>query len=54
MEGREVVIEDGVEEDEAETEENCEERRFKVGELVEFWEVALVRGTGQIAGTLHG
>jgi hypothetical protein len=43
MEGSEVVIEDGVEVDEAETVENCEERRFKVGELVKFWEGALVR-----------
>ena len=50
MEGREMVIEDGVEEDEAETEEHCEERRFKVGELVEFWEGALVRGNRTDSG----
>ena len=45
-----MVIEDGVEEDEAQHEENCEERRFKVGELVEFWEGALVRGNRTDSG----
>ncbi len=37
MEGREVSFEDRVEEDETESGENSEERRFKVGELVEYW-----------------
>ena len=37
MEGREVSFEDRVEEDETESGENVEERRFKVGELVEYW-----------------
>ncbi len=31
-------------EDETDIGENVEERRFKVGELVEYWEVVLVRG----------
>ena len=37
MEGREVSFENRVEEDETESGVNVEERRFKVGELVEYW-----------------
>ncbi len=37
MEGMEVSFEDRVEEDETESGENVEERRFKVGQLVEYW-----------------
>ena len=37
MEGREVGFEDKVEQDEIERGQNVEERRFKVGELVEYW-----------------
>ncbi len=37
-----------------ETGEALEERRFKVGELVEYWGGAMVRGTGLIAGNRHG
>ena len=37
MEGREVLVEDRVEQEEADTVEAVEERRFKVGELVEYW-----------------
>ena len=37
MEGREVSFEDRVEQDETESVGKVEERRFKVGELVEFW-----------------
>ena len=44
MEGREVVIEERVEQDEAESGKALEERRFKVGELVEYWGGAMVRG----------
>ena len=44
MEGREVVIEERVEHDEAESGKALEERRFKVGELVEYWGGAMVRG----------
>jgi chromosome segregation ATPase len=44
MEGKEVECEDRIEEDESVIEKDVGERRFKVGELVEFWEVALVRG----------
>ncbi len=40
----EVEFEYRVEEDEKEIVEDVGERRFKVGDLVEFWEVALVRG----------
>ena len=50
MEGREVDFEDRVEEDELEQGENVEERRFKVGELVEFWEGAWVRGNRTDSG----
>ena len=44
MEGREVVIEERVEQDEAEIGESVEERTFVVGELVGFWEWCSVRG----------
>jgi hypothetical protein len=44
MEGKEVECKDRIEEDESEIEEDVGERRFKVGDLVEFREVALVRG----------
>jgi hypothetical protein len=44
MESSEVSVEDRVEDHEAERTEKVEERRFKVGELVEFWDSALVRG----------
>ena len=44
MEGSEVLGKDMVEQDEAEKGEKSEERRFKVGELVEFWEESFVRG----------
>ncbi len=44
MEGREVLIGDGMEQDELETGEKEEERRFKVDELVEFWEGTKRRG----------
>jgi hypothetical protein len=44
MEGKEVQCLESIEEDEAEIVKDVEERRFKVGDLVEFWEVALVRG----------
>ena len=44
MEGREVLVEDRVEQRETETVEAVEERRFKVGELVEYWGGAMVRG----------
>ena len=55
MEVEEVEFECRVEEDEKEIGEDVVERRFKVGDLVEFWEVALVRGgTEQIVATLHG
>jgi hypothetical protein len=37
MEVREVGFEDRVEEGETESGQNVEERRFKVGELVEYW-----------------
>ncbi len=43
MEGREVLIGDEMEQDELETGEK-EERRFKVGKLVEFWEGTKRRG----------
>jgi len=54
MEGREVLVEDRVEQEETDTGEALEERRFKVGELVEYWGGAMVRGTGLIAGNRHG
>ena len=44
MEGSEVLGKDMVEQDEAEKGEKSEERTFKVGELVEFWEDSFVRG----------
>jgi hypothetical protein len=44
MEGREVSCGDRVQDDEAERSKNVDERRFKVGELVEFWGGVLVRG----------
>ena len=44
MEGSEVQFEDRVEQDEAETGENTEERKFRVGELVELWEGTMLRG----------
>ena len=44
MEGREVLVEDRVEQEETDTGEALEERRFKVGELVEYWGGAMVRG----------
>ena len=44
MEVEEVEFEYRVEEDDKEIGEDVGERRFKVGDLVEFWEVALVRG----------
>ena len=40
----EVEFEYRVEEDEKEIVEDVVERRFKVGDLVEFWEVPLFRG----------
>ncbi len=39
MEGKEVECLDRIEEDESEIGEDVGERRFKVGDLVEFWEV---------------
>jgi hypothetical protein len=42
MEGSEVLGKDMMEQDEAEKGEKSEERRFKVGELVEFWEESFV------------
>jgi hypothetical protein len=54
MESREVLIGDGMEQDELETGEKEEERSFKAGELVEFWEGTKRRGTGQIAGNQRG
>ena len=54
MEGREVLIGDGMEQDELETGEKEEERRFKVGELVEFLEGTKTRGTGQMMGNQRG
>ena len=44
MEGSEVNVEEGAQDQEADRSEKEEERRFKVGELVEFWESKLVRG----------
>jgi hypothetical protein len=44
MEGHEVQFEDRVEQDEAKKGENTEERKFRVGELVELWEGTMVRG----------
>jgi hypothetical protein len=44
VEGREVSCGDRVEDDEAERSENVDERRFKLGELVEIWGGVLVRG----------
>jgi len=44
MEGKEVQCLERIEEDESEIVEDVRERLFKVGDLVEFWEVALVRG----------
>ncbi len=37
MEVREGGFEDRMEDDETESVQNVEERRFKVGELVEYW-----------------
>jgi hypothetical protein len=50
MEGREVDFDDKVEEGDLEQGENVEERRFKVEELVEFWEGASVRGNRTDSG----
>jgi hypothetical protein len=45
MESSEASVEDRVEDHEADRREKVEERRFfKVGELVEYWDSALVRG----------
>jgi len=44
MEGRVDNLGESGGDDESERRENGDERRFKVGELVEFWDVALVRG----------
>ena len=44
MEGREENLEDKVGEAEFERTDNGDERRFKEGELVEFWDGPLVRG----------
>ncbi len=44
MKSKEVECEDRIEENELEIVEDVGERRFKVGNLVEFWEVPLVRG----------
>ena len=44
MEGSEVLGKDMVEQDKEEKGEKSEERRFKVSELVEFWEESFVRG----------
>jgi hypothetical protein len=43
MAGREVNSHDSVNEAETDIGYIAEERRFKVGQLVEYWEVALVR-----------
>ena len=51
MEGREVSFEDRVEEDETESGENFEERRFKVGELVEYWAGAWGLRAGRTDGS---
>ena len=51
MEGREVSFEDRVEEDETESGENLEERRFKVGELVEYWAGAWGLRAGRTEGS---
>jgi hypothetical protein len=37
MEAKEVSCGDRLEDDEGERSENVDERRFKLGELVEFW-----------------
>ena len=52
MEDREVDFDDKVEEDDLEQGENVEERGFKVGELVIFWEGASVRGNRTDSGAL--
>ena len=51
MEGREVSFENRVEEDETESGVNVEERRFKVGELVEYWEGSSLGDTEPTADT---
>ena len=51
MEGREVSFEDRVEEDETESGKNLEERRFKVGELVEYWAGAWGLRAGRTDGS---
>ena len=48
MEGRVENLEERVGDDEVERIENGDERRFKVGELVEFWDGP------QIVGRRHG
>ena len=48
--GREVNVEHMVEDDGTERRDNVEERRFKIGELVEFWETALARGNRTDSG----
>ena len=48
--GREVNLEHMVEDDGTESRDNVEERRFKIGELVEFWETALARGNRTDSG----
>ncbi len=44
MDGRVENSEERVGDDEAERRDNEDERKFKVDELVEFWDGALVRG----------
>jgi uncharacterized protein YukE len=51
MEGKEVSLEDRVEQDETESVENVEERRFKVGELVEYWAGAWGLRAGRTDGS---
>ncbi len=48
MEGRVENLEERVGDDETERRENGDERRFKLGELVEFWDGALVTSRGYI------
>ena len=51
MEGKEVSFEDRVEQDETESVGKVEERRFKVGELVEYWAGAWGLRAGRTDGS---
>ena len=50
MEINAVIHEVGMVGDETETEETLFERRFTVGEVVEYWEGTYVRGTSWVRG----